>query len=59
MDSRTGRLVVWRLWSEAADYLCSRVWRNLSINEWRLYTGESIPYERTCPKLPPGQGVRN
>jgi serine/threonine protein kinase/WD40 repeat protein len=49
-----GTVVVWRLWSAAADYLCSRVWRNLSIQEWRLNVGEGIPYESTCPALPPG-----
>jgi len=37
--------------------LCTRVWRNLSMDEWRLYVGENIPYERTCPSLPPGTGV--
>jgi WD40 repeat protein len=56
LERRTGRIVLWRLWSEAADYLCTRVWRNLSMDEWRLYVGENIPYERTCPSLPPGTG---
>jgi WD40 repeat protein len=51
------RVAVWRLWSAAADYLCTRVWRNLSMDEWRLYVGEGIPYERTCPELPPGAGA--
>jgi WD40 repeat protein len=41
----------------AADYLCNRVWRNLSLKEWRLYVGEGIPYERTCPALPAGAGA--
>jgi WD40 repeat protein len=49
-----GNVMVWRLWSAAADYLCSRVWRNLSMQEWQHYVGEGIPYERTCPALPPG-----
>jgi WD40 repeat protein len=50
---------VWlhRLWSGAADYLCTRISRNLSLQEWRSYVGESIPYERTCPGLPPGAGA--
>ena len=52
-----GRISVWRLWSEAADYLCTRVWRNLSMEEWRQYVGEGIPYERTCPALRPGPGT--
>jgi WD40 repeat protein len=47
---------VWlhRLWSGAADSLCTRVTRNLSVQEWRYYLGESVPYERTCPGLPAG-----
>jgi hypothetical protein len=43
---------LWRLGSAGADYLCTRVWRNLTMDEWRLYVGETIPYERTCPGLP-------
>jgi hypothetical protein len=54
-DDRTVRL--WPIWTAAADYLCSRVWRNLSMEEWRLYIGEGIPYERTCPNLPSGAGA--
>jgi WD40 repeat protein/predicted Ser/Thr protein kinase len=42
----------WRLWSAAADFICTRVWRNLSFDEWRFYVGEDIPYEKTCPALP-------
>jgi hypothetical protein len=45
------------LWSATADYLCTRVWRNFSMDDWKLYIGEGIPYERTCPNLPPGAGV--
>jgi WD40 repeat protein len=48
---------IWPLWTAAADYLCGRVWRNLSNEEWRLYIGEGIPYERTCPNLPAGAGA--
>jgi serine/threonine protein kinase len=54
-----GQVVTWRLWSAAAEYLCSRVWRNLSADEWRHYMGEGIPYERTCPRLPSGAGAPN
>jgi hypothetical protein len=50
-----GNIWLWRLWTAAADYLCTRVSRNLSIKEWRYYVGESIPYERTCPDLPAGR----
>jgi WD40 repeat protein/predicted Ser/Thr protein kinase len=44
-----GSVRAWHLWSAAADYLCTRVWRNLSLDEWRFYIGEDIPYEQTCP----------
>jgi WD40 repeat protein len=50
-------LRIWPLWNAAADYLCTRVWRNLSMEEWRLHIGDDIPYERTCPNLPPGTGA--
>jgi len=48
---------LWPLWDKAADYLCTVVWRNLSWDEWQSYLGKDIPYERTCPKLPDGEGV--
>ena len=48
---------IWPLWSAAADSLCSRVWRNLSMEEWKFYIGEGLPYERTCPNRPPGVGA--
>jgi WD40 repeat protein len=50
----TGTVLTRRLWSVAADYLCTRVWRNLSMDEWRRFVGDGIPYERTCPHI--GQG---
>jgi len=52
-----GKIYSWPLWSAAADYLCTRVWRNLTMDEWRQYVGEGIPYERTCPALPAGNGA--
>jgi WD40 repeat protein len=52
-----GSVWLWRLWTAAANYLCTRVSRNLSLEEWRFYVGEYIPYERTCPALPAGIGV--
>jgi WD40 repeat protein len=50
-----GKVWLYRLWSAAADYLCKQVTRNLSVEEWRIYVGDSVPYERTCPALPSGQ----
>jgi len=55
--SEDGTIRIWPLWSTAADYLCTRAWRNLSMEEWHFYIGEDIPYERTCPNLPLGAGV--
>jgi len=52
-----GSVHLFELGASAADYLCGRVWRNLSMDEWRLYLGDDIPYERTCPALPPGVGA--
>lgn len=31
---------------------CSRVTRNLSLDEWNSYVGKEVPYHRTCSKLP-------
>jgi len=46
-----GSVRAWHLWTAAADYVCTRVWRNLSPDEWRFYIGEDIPYEQTCPAV--------
>ena len=32
--------------------------RNLSLAEWKEYMGEDVPYRRTCPGLPPGEGAQ-
>jgi WD40 repeat protein len=52
-----GRVAQLPLWSAAAEALCTRVWRNLSKSEWNAHVGEDIPYEKTCPNLPPGVGT--
>ena len=44
-----GNVWLWRLWTAAADYLCTRVSRNLSLEEWRIYVGESIPLRTHVP----------
>jgi len=59
LNSETGHVQVWRLWAGAAADLCKRVWRNLTMDEWNRYVGENIPYECTCPELPPGIGAPN
>jgi WD40 repeat protein len=35
---------------------CELVGRNLSVTEWNLLL-PGVPYERTCPDLPAGQGA--
>ena len=34
------------------NLICEKVWRNLTIEEWREFVSEDMPYERTCPNLP-------
>jgi hypothetical protein len=45
-----------RLWiahpERLAAMVCEKVRRNLSIEEWRQFMGESMPYVRTCSELP-------
>ncbi|MBL8090223.1 MAG: WD40 repeat domain-containing protein [Anaerolineales bacterium] len=31
---------------------CSRVTRNLSLEEWKQYIGDFLPYQAICPQLP-------
>ncbi len=40
-----------------ADLVCGKVQRNLTQKEWLWFMGTDIPYERTCPNLPPGEGT--
>ena len=46
-----------RLWMVHTEMLselvCSTVLRNLTLEEWHQFIGEEMPYERTCPSLPP------
>jgi hypothetical protein len=37
---------------DIADMVCQKVWRNMTLDEWRKFVGVEIPYERTCPNLP-------
>jgi WD40 repeat protein len=52
-----GRVTEWPLWSAAADVLCARIWRNLSMSEWNAHVGDDVAYESTCPNLPAGAGA--
>lgn len=50
-----------RLWLVSTDRLaemvCQKVWRNLTMDEWQKFMGDDIPYESTCPNLPPREGA--
>jgi WD40 repeat protein len=50
-----------RLWdvdpNSWASRRCERANRNMSQSEWDHYMGENVPYRRTCPDLPDGEGV--
>jgi WD40 repeat protein len=44
-----------------ADMICSKTKRNLSKKEWEQFVADvtDIPYEKTCPVLPTGEGIEN
>ena len=51
-----GTIRIWIARTETlADRVCEKVWRNLTLNEWRRFVGADLPYERTCPNLPSGE----
>jgi tetratricopeptide (TPR) repeat protein len=50
-DDRTVRLWTART-IDLVTLVCTTVWRNLMLHEWRKFVGRGIPYERTCPQLP-------
>jgi WD40 repeat protein len=49
-----GTLWLWPARTEVlAERVCTRVWRNLTLEEWRQFVGdpEQVPYQSTCPEL--------
>lgn len=45
-----GTVRLWVPWTrKLADWVCTKVWRDLTPGEWRTFIGEDIPYEPTCP----------
>jgi WD40 repeat protein len=55
-----GELRLWDLRTDTlAEQICSRVMRNLTRSEWDRFVGAGIPYERTCPNWPAGDGVES
>jgi len=56
--SRDKTIRIWIARTETlAAMVCKKVGRNLTMDEWRRFVGPDIPYERTCPNLPPGEGA--
>ena len=41
-----------------ANMVCDQVLCNLTQKEWDWFMGADIPYERTCPNLPPGEKAK-
>lgn len=53
-----GAVLKWE--ADAKDWAaraCSVAGRNLSRDEWKRYIGDTIPYHRTCPQFPDGEGA--
>ena len=42
---------IWPVLDAWADALCSKLTRNMSLDEWRRWVGD-LPYRRQCPNLP-------
>jgi hypothetical protein len=43
---------IWATTETLADRVCEKVWRNLTVDEWRRFVGLGTPYRRTCSNLP-------
>jgi TIR domain/WD domain, G-beta repeat len=56
--SQDGTVRLWMTDPETlADLVCTRVWRNLTLDEWSRFVGdpEQVPYQPTCLDLPSGE----
>ncbi|MBW3634625.1 MAG: hypothetical protein KY456_16520, partial [Chloroflexi bacterium] len=56
--SDDGTVQLWLPRAETlADLVCTRVWSNLTLDEWRQLVGdpEQVPYQPTCLDLPSGE----
>ena len=50
------RIWMWRT-EILAEMVCENVRHNLRLDEWYQFVSADLPYECTCPNLPPGEGV--
>ena len=57
-NGQNGAIWMWDLdpqvWISLA---CHQANRNLSLTQWKIFLGADVPYRRTCPNLPDGDGV--
>jgi len=51
--------LIWvsRHYPDLIEEVCTRPTRKLTEAEWNLFVDSDIPYRRTCPNLPPGEGA--
>jgi hypothetical protein len=48
-----GTVGTWNLVPENLEKeACSRLPRNLNLEEWKTHIGSDIPYTKICPSLP-------
>ena len=58
-DYETKTIRVWAMdLAELVALACRTAGRNLTAEEWRQFVGAGVPYQQTCPNVPPGTGVR-
>ena len=50
-------VMIWPRTRLLAEMVCRSAWRNLTEKEWRDFIAADVPYECTCPELPPPPGV--
>ena len=57
-SSKDNTITLWDVSFDAwRDHACRIANRNLKQSEWDQFIGPDIPYERTCPDLPPGESA--
>jgi hypothetical protein len=49
-------IVLWNVDFEVwKSHACHVANRNLTQAEWNQFIGSDVPYQRSCPDLPPGE----
>jgi WD40 repeat protein len=56
--SQDGTIRIWVTRTDTlAEMVCEKVWRNLTLDEWRQFVGADIMYVTTCPNRASADGV--